>query len=147
MFRSNIRPFTHNGAQININLCPMTLPTIHPPCSTPPPLTPRHSRDPHKMGIAKHRSTRSERLTTQAFLAVKNGAAMFRTAAQNCCMALSTLHRHYLIHSTQTADTPTVSNGRKPVLSLDEENMIVQTLQKYSNRGFPLSREDLCDCV
>ena len=86
------------------------------------------------MGIAKNRSTRSEGLKTQAFFAVKNGTATFRTAAQNCRMALPTFHRHYLIHSTQTADTPTVSDGRKPVLSLDEENMIVQTLQKYSNR-------------
>ena len=125
----------------------MTLLTIHLPCSTPPPLSPRQSRDPYKMGIAKNRSTRSERLKSQAFLAVKNGIATFRIAALNCRMALSTFHRHYLIHSTQTADTPTVSHGCKPVLSLDEENMIVQTLQKYSNRGFPLSREELCDCV
>ena len=99
------------------------------------------------MGTAKNRSTRSERLKAQAIIGVQNQDVTFRTGPLYCRMPLSTFHRHFHQQSKPTNPSASIKRGRKPALATDEENTIVETPMKYANRRFPLSREDLFDCV
>ena len=115
-----------------------------PYCSTPPHLfhIPKFRLEtPTNMGIAKNRSARSQRLKQQAFIAVHKRGASFRTGALKCPMELSTFHRHYHTHSTQTIANPAPRQGRRPALRGEEENIIVETLVKYAGRRYPFGEK------
>lgn len=103
---------------------PRTPQVLDLPCYTPlhvnytPDLSPETSLS---VGTAKNRSTRSERLKAQAFIAVQKQDATFRTGALNCRMPLYTFHRYYHKQSQPTNSTVASKRGRKPPLTPDEE--------------------------
>ena len=87
--------------------------------------------------------SRQERCISKAVHMVWGGAT-FRKASHHTRIPLATIHYRL---KNQTSSAPGNRTRHAPALKAFEEDVIVQTMCRYPDRGIPPSTQHLCDAV